>query len=176
MTLLKETANLLINLLKITLMQKFLIIFFLFIGTLSVSANGVCTSGDCENGYGTFEFEQDHLYRNESPIHYTGEFKAFKQREHYPIRGWRHGHGICLFGDGSEYQGNWKNDYMEGAGKMIYADGSYYEGRWRANQRHGWGIMHYQNGRKVYGKWKNGVFQREVPRFLRKYFRYFGWK
>jgi hypothetical protein len=43
-----------------------------------------------------------------------------------------------------------------GKGKLKYPDGSEYEGQFRNNQKHGKGVMRWPNGEKTYdGEWEN---------------------
>jgi|GEM_PF-2677112 len=145
----------------------FLIMLTFLFSFTAFAGNGICVSGDCADGYGSFEFEKDYLNRNLSPIVYTGDFKDIHANNSFDERGWRHGYGVCAFADGSSYKGNWKNDYMEGEGRMTYEDGSYYQGKWRGSQRHGIGKMRYPDGKVVEGLWKYGKLEQRMPKLDR---------
>ena len=51
------------------------------------------------------------------------------------------------------YEGEWKDNAMEGTGKMIYANGNIYEGEWIASNRTGQGKMTYANRDVYQGGW-----------------------
>jgi hypothetical protein len=77
---------------------------------------------------------------NNTYISYEGEWK----------NGMREGHGIhvknesplCskIWQDNSYYEGDWKQDFMNGRGKMVHADGDIYEGEWLNDMAHGAGV------------------------------------
>lgn len=98
--------------------------------------------GDCKNGFG--------VYTLEDGSRYEGEFKDGK----------KNGNGIFIYGSKSKtfdnevrYDGNWKNDCMDGVGTMIYTD-SKYIGEWKRDYKHGNGIMYDKNNMEIYnGEW-----------------------
>jgi hypothetical protein len=41
------------------------------------------------------------------------------------------GYGVCIYSDGSKYEGNWKKGAFDGSGKYYYPNGNiYYDGEW----------------------------------------------
>lgn len=45
-------------------------------------------------------------------------------------------------------------------GRFIYLEGSYYEGQWKDDMMDGFGKLHYPNGQIAYeGHWHNSTFQ-----------------
>lgn len=52
-----------------------------------------------------------------TPGLYTGEGKTVP-----------HGHGVCVFEDGTKYDGQWEKGMPEGKGKLTYSDGTWEEG------------------------------------------------
>ena len=52
-----------------------------------------------------------------TPGLYTGEGKTVP-----------HGHGVCVFEDGTKYDGQWEKGMPEGEGKLTYSDGTWEEG------------------------------------------------
>lgn len=52
----------------------------------------------------------------------------------------KHGIGIQVWGDGSMYEGMWKNDKANGWGRLIHATGDTYEGEWLNDMAHGLGF------------------------------------
>jgi hypothetical protein len=65
------------------------------------------------------------------------------------------GKGKMIYNNGDMYEGDWKNDKMEGYGKFIYNNGDIYEGDWKDNKREGHGKYIYSNGNIYEGDWKN---------------------
>ena len=102
-------------------------------------------------------------------------------------QGMRHGRGICVYTDGTVYEGEWENDEhhgqgmcrfpsgniyfgsfvrgsVEGEGCMLYSDGDFFCGTFRNSTCHGEGI-YFSSGRETRGVWDRGVrvSGREVP-------------
>uniref|UniRef100_F6ZDX4 Uncharacterized protein n=1 Tax=Ciona intestinalis TaxID=7719 RepID=F6ZDX4_CIOIN len=93
------------------------------------------------------------------------------------LKGKKHGHGKLLMGDGSYYEGEFKDgeidghgyrkwertgdDYsgeflkgeLHGHGVMNYNDGSQYRGEFCNNQRHGTGVLTDRDGNEYEGAW-----------------------
>ncbi len=78
-----------------------------------------CVQGDCENGYGTYLFENGDTY--------WGDF----------INGEIDGNGIISYAKGEIYAGAWKKSYMHGYGKYVLRDNSTLRGSWFFGERHG---------------------------------------
>jgi hypothetical protein len=98
--------------------------------------------------------------------------------EGYWMNNKRHGHGICLYGDGLMYEGNWikgkehgrgflmtgnrkviyngdwNDGYIHGFGKYRYSNGDIYIGDWRDGLRHGRGDYIFKDGSRYSGDWK----------------------
>lgn len=70
-----------------------------------------CTRGDCNNGYGTY------LYENGD--NYIGDWNNGKKE----------GKGIFNWADGSHYNGDWVAGVIQGMGIYTDADGKIFEGR-----------------------------------------------
>ncbi len=66
------------------------------------------------------------------------------------------GLGTFRYGDGSVYQGSFRNGSPEGQGTVTYANGDRYEGMWRNHAPHGQGVMRYVNGRVLGAVFQNG--------------------
>ena len=67
--------------------------------------------------------------------------------------GLRKGKGIMKYNNGGIYNGNWKDDKLDGKGKYIFRDGSSYEGEFCKGSREGWGKMTCKNGDVYEGNW-----------------------
>lgn len=99
--------------------------------------------------YGKFEFQ--------NKIIYIGSYKQLstgvKIREGF-------GKLIHPSNDNSEigqeyYEGEWKNDKMEGIGVYHYSNGDIYEGEWKDNLHNGLGGYTFTDGSKYDGDWKD---------------------
>ena len=100
-----------------------------------------CIKGDCNNGYGTYTWE-------ESGSKYVGEWKD----------GTMHGHGTYLFPSGKKYVGDWKDANEHGQGTTAYPNGDKHVGEYKNGYEHGQGTFTYANGKILKGEWKNGDF------------------
>ncbi len=103
----------------------------LFILTSNLQAQ--CVSGDCENGSGTFVFDNGDKY--------VGQWKA----------GGRHGRGVYTWGmrgefAGDSYSGEFYENTRSGYGTYISANGSSYVGQWKLGKKHGKGTYTSSNG------------------------------
>ena len=81
---------------------------------------------------------------------YVGEFQ----------NGLRDGKGTFYYYENNEYErkkyeGDWKNDKIEGKGKMIWKSGCIYEGEWSNNLKEGKGFEVFPSGQKYEGNYKN---------------------
>jgi len=120
--------------------------------TQELSANNRCTSGDCENGFGTYKWYDASRY-------YTGEWR----------NGYRHGLGDVTYGayhalKGCSYSGNWANGYYEGIGEFKYADGSRFLGDWVKGKKQGFGVLYTADGSvQKKGQWVNDEFVESNP-------------
>ena len=59
---------------------------------------------------------------------------------------------------GNYYEGDYKDDKIEGKGIMIWKNGDRYKGEWKDYLRDGKGTMYYNNGRIEEGLWKKDKF------------------
>jgi hypothetical protein len=55
------------------------------------------------------------------------------------------------------YEGEWKDDNINGKGKMTFIDGSSYEGEFKEGKKEGKGTYNHISGTKYEGEWKNGM-------------------
>ena len=73
-------------------------------------------------------------------IHYQGDFYNNKM----------HGNGkIKFLREGTIYQGNFKNDNIEGFGTFFWRNGDMYQGQVKFGKMHGMGVYKYKNGKTV---------------------------
>ncbi|MDC0201827.1 hypothetical protein OAJ56_01140 [Flavobacteriales bacterium] len=76
------------------------------------NSSGECVSGNCDNGYGTFIFDQ----KKSDEYNLSKETLEFLQKEPLII---------------NQYIGEWKNRQPNGKGKAIYTNQMTHEGQWK---------------------------------------------
>lgn len=59
--------------------------------------------------------------------------------------GQRHGFGIFFFKNNEQYEGEWKNDKMNGKGNFRYESGNKYVGTFKDNLKSGFGIYYHKS-------------------------------
>jgi len=62
------------------------------------------------------------------------------------------------FSNGDSYQGDFKEDRLEGYGKINYRNGDHYTGDWKNNKAHGNGKYVFHDGDRYIGKFVAGKF------------------
>jgi len=62
--------------------------------------------------------------------------------------------GTFLFADGVTYEGEFKDDRMDGRGSYHFANGDVYEGEFQYNKRNGTGVLRFANGDVYEGEYK----------------------
>lgn len=82
---------------------------------------------------------------------YSGDF----------VGGRRQGHGVMTFNNHDMYDGEWKDDKMEGIGKYRFHDGKFhfiatFEGKFMNSKPNGLGRLKYANGDTYFGHWVDG--------------------
>ncbi len=65
------------------------------------------------------------------------------------------GYGVMIYYEWGRYEGEWKDDIINGNGTYYYSDGSKYVGEWRDGKKDGNGIYYYANNSKYIGEWKD---------------------
>jgi len=66
------------------------------------------------------------------------------------------GKGIYKTTAGTIYNGEWKNDLQDGMGKETWPDGSYYLGAYIKGLKNGKGFYKWEDGSEYDGQWVNG--------------------
>lgn len=138
--------------------MRYLILFLFLLPTL---AQGQCLKGDCQNGHGTYRFEDGSTFEGEfingrigqegilnfaNGDKYLGEWKDQK----------RHGKGKMIFATGDVYVGEFRENLFSGYGEITYLEGDVYKGQWEYNLPNGEGTMYYANGRVESGIFVDG--------------------
>ncbi len=120
--------------------MKKLLLLALLTSTFWVRAQtNKCTSGDCENGFGTYVWESGNTY--------TGNFRNGK----------RDGKGTFTWTDGTVYNGDWVQGIKTGSGTNKYADGTLYIGEFDNNTMTGKGVYTLANGNSMRGIFKDNT-------------------
>ncbi|MDR2474377.1 MAG: hypothetical protein LBD45_00830, partial [Bacteroidales bacterium] len=128
-------------------MKKYLILSLLFGMSLTLFSQerltGKCIKGDCQNGDGSFQFDNGDKY--------TGAYR----------NGQRNGEGTYIYKSGDRYTGTWSNNQMNGYGE-YYGVNYDYKGKWANNQQHGQGTIHFKTGKRA-GDSYTGQFVNSRP-------------
>ena len=108
-----------------------------------------CIEGNCINGKGKKVWQNGRVY--------IGEFK----------NGLRDGIGMHEI-NGNKYEGEWKEDNINGQGKYTFADGKSYEGEFKNNKFHGQGKFTLADGTIIEGEYKEGNFIKEKTKEVKE--------
>ena len=123
--------------------NRFKSIRYLMVCACCILLSGVihaqCLDGDCENGRGTYQFENGSKYQ--------GQFRIGKPQ----------GKGTILFGNGNQYNGDWNAGIREGYGVYSFTTGNVYTGAFRKGKFSGKGSMTFASGHKYVGEWENDL-------------------
>jgi len=105
-------------------------------------------------GHGKFEYVNQTIY--------SGEWKLSKGKKV------KHGQGKITFPGApgqtfgvEEYEGEWKDDKMDGEGRYTFTSGAEYVGSWQQGKMHGYGRMVYADGTSYEGTWANNLMHGE---------------
>ena len=121
---------------------------------------GQCLTGDCENGWGIYKFEnavyegqwKNNMFHGDGSLRwsdgafYSGSFK-FNLRD---------GQGVFTF-NGDKYEGEYKENEKSGEGTYTYNNGNIYVGQWKSNKLDGEGSFTWANGDKYVGEYKDDL-------------------
>lgn len=111
-----------------------------------------CISGDCENGFGTKNYNIGYTY--------TGQFK----------KGRFDGEGTKIY-NGTIYKGQFKNGSEDGEGTIIEKDGTTYKGQWRKGTRKGEGTETNPDGIAVTGTWDFSIIGKGIETLPNGYYK-----
>lgn len=64
--------------------------------------------------------------------------------------------GIQNWVDGRQYEGEFKDNLMNGFGNYAFADGKTYQGYYLEDKKHGYGIYKWTDGKSYQGWWTMG--------------------
>ena len=75
------------------------------------------------------------------------------------VNGKREGKGFLYYNDGMYYDGDWKNDEMDGYGELYYSETSVaFQGFWKHGQFNGKGYMRNEQIEPIYGSFDYSDF------------------
>ena len=63
--------------------------------------------------------------------------------------------------NGDKYDGDWKDNRIQGSGVFYFLDGSSYDGEWINGKRNGRGTYVTISNEKYLGEWKNNLKEGE---------------
>lgn len=78
------------------------------------------------------------------------------------------GKGLYIYGDGSYYIGEVKDNKREGKGRAVLKDSTVYEGEWRANALNGKGTIIFKNGDVHTGTFLNNKLEGTGTVFIKE--------
>lgn len=88
---------------------------------------------------------------------------AFAQSQGKCVKGnCTDGYGVFEFkkdpktGKGDKYEGDWKDNLMDGFGTYTHANGNTYQGQYKKNERHGYGTFRWVEGDYYVGEYEMG--------------------
>jgi len=96
--------------------MKKLLLLLLCVPLIGIGQKTGCISGDCKNGYGTYDWSNGDKY--------IGEHK----------NGLGHGIGTYTYPSGTKYVGAFKDGLYNGQGTYTIADGTVYKGLWKNDE------------------------------------------
>jgi hypothetical protein len=128
------------------------------VGTCHKIITGKCTKGDCDSGYGRFEYDNGDVY--EGYCKYCNG-AADSICPNNPI-GMRDGHGVHTSPCGTKYDGEWKDGIRHGHGVYTWAHGEKYDGEWKDNKKHGQGVETFADGSKYDGEYLRMICGMEI--------------
>jgi len=108
----------------------------MFLGAARIEL-GSCVSGDCESGYGTFNYLSGDIYE--------GEFRNGQRTL-----------GTFRQINGKTYVGEWRDGIPDGQGTTTFSNGDVYVGEHLGFSPWGTGTKTYADGRVESGQWKFG--------------------
>ncbi len=123
---------------RLRLTFNFALSLFL-LAAFSGGAVAQCLEGDCENGKGTYQFENGNKYQ--------GQFRGGKLQ----------GKGTIFFANGNSYNGDWVGSLREGVGVYTFNNGNVYTGAFHKGRFSGQGTMTFGSGNKYVGAWENDL-------------------
>lgn len=143
-------------------MRLFIFVFFISLNNLF----GQCVKGDCEEGHGTYIFEDGSRFEGVFQDGKIGKrgILFFKNGDKY-LGEWsdqqRHGQGKFIFKTGDVYVGTFQNNRFDGYGELKYIEGDVYKGQWKDNLPNGEGVFYYSDGKIDEGFFVDGGLQGE---------------
>eukprot|EP00039_Didymoeca_costata_P004082 m.71231 g.71231 ORF g.71231 m.71231 type:complete len:155 (-) comp12226_c0_seq6:632-1096(-) len=80
----------------------------------------------------------------------------------------KHGHGVQVWGNGMQYEGEYVDGKMHGKGKVSFPNGDYYEGDFEDNIIQGKGKYVYKSGSVFEGDFEAGKYHGQGKFVIKK--------
>jgi len=97
-----------------------------------------------------------YFYKNSNRIHKNIKFSNGDEYEGQLKDNQLDGNGTYSFSNGDKYVGQFKSGSKNGYGEYYYKDGSKYIGEWKNNIKNGRGTFYYLNSDKYFGEFQDG--------------------
>ena len=138
-----------------------LFLFLLFIFN-SHNLFGNCISGNCDDGFGTWQSENYKYIGQFQNSLFNGQGTTMFDNGDSHVGTYKddlfNGFGTYLYNNGDKYIGNFLDDQFHGEGIYTYSDGDIYEGEYKFDKKNGYGEYLFFDGDRYEGEWKDGKY------------------
>lgn len=128
--------------------------------TSTSATNNRCV-GNCENGQGTYTWDDGGSHsgvwlNGEKHGYGTSKWANGNKYQGQWQNGKKHGHGTKIWTNGDKYEGQWQYDKYHGQGTLTWSEGENYRGSWANDNQHGYGVYSWPSGSSYAGQWRDG--------------------
>lgn len=95
------------------------------------------------------DFSQVKFVNSQGVVQYEGSFYLSVAGEI------RRKIGREVYDNGTEYEGEWRDNKRDGSGKLFFPNGDIFDGLWEKDKRHGEGKITFANGDVFEGTWRD---------------------